>query len=41
VLFNTLLAGADNVDEGLVQQESPFAGAVLLHTQAACTTSAA
>ncbi|KAF8057912.1 Lonrf1 [Scenedesmus sp. PABB004] len=26
VLFNTLLAGAENVDEGLVQQESPFAG---------------
>eukprot|EP00878_Enallax_costatus_P005223 GHUV01005489.1.p1 GENE.GHUV01005489.1~~GHUV01005489.1.p1 ORF type:complete len:347 (+),score=73.03 GHUV01005489.1:210-1250(+) len=26
VLFNTLLAGSEKVDEGLVQQESPFAG---------------
>jgi ATP-dependent Lon protease len=24
VLFNTLLAGADDVDEGLVDEESPF-----------------
>lgn len=26
VLFNTLLDGAENVDEGLVQKESPFVG---------------
>lgn len=26
VLFSTLLAGSDKVDEGLVQQNSPFAG---------------
>lgn len=26
VLFHTLLAGSENIDEGLVQQESPFAG---------------
>lgn len=26
VLFNTLLAGSPNVEEGLVQEDSPFAG---------------
>jgi ATP-dependent Lon protease len=26
VLFNTLLDGADGIEEGLVQKESPFAG---------------
>jgi ATP-dependent Lon protease len=26
VLFNTLLDGAENVDEGLVQKDSPFVG---------------
>jgi hypothetical protein len=26
VLFNTLLAGSEKIEEGLVQEDSPFAG---------------
>jgi hypothetical protein len=26
VLFNTLLAGSENIEDGLVQEDSPFAG---------------